>query len=230
MAFTVQNAVDLTREVMNATGSGQWTDATLTTWCSQAHWQLWANLLSTNRYLKMQQATVTQDSSGRFTLDSLNMGAADLLTIAFRILTIAQPAGSTSQVLGYYKKSSYEEFPNPQSSMALPYVWYRFGAYIQLLPIASGQSAVVTYTVRPCPISLLAGPSSNIDFPTAYEPLIAWRAAQFGLVKGGSETQAARDIKATADAMESAMLQDLGRESRWPIVAEAFDSAQDWAG
>ena len=70
----------------------------------------------------------------------------------------------------------------------------------------------------------------SVDFPTGYEALIAWRACQLALLKGGNETQAARDLQVKADVMEAQMLMDLAREARWPIVAEAFDTAGDWAG
>lgn len=230
MAMTVQQMVDMTREIMNAAGSTQWSDSTLTSWCGLSHWQLWANLLNANRYLNMQQVTVTQDASGQFTVASLTTGATDSKKYFYRILSVAQPAGATSQVQYFYRQTRYEDFPNPQPNTSLPYVWYRFGANIQILPVAAGQSLTVTVNYRPPNPSQLSGTSVTVDFPEGYEALVPWRACQLALLKGGSETQAALDIQRKADVMEHQMLQDLGREARWPIVAEAFDSASDWAG
>jgi hypothetical protein len=230
MSYTVQNCIDDTREIMNATGSGQWTDTALRAWDGLAHWQLWGDLLSTNRYLKFQQVTVTQDSNGQFPLSSLTTGTTDSTKYWFRILAIAQPASPGAQVQYFYRQSRFEDFPNPQPNTSLPYVWYRIGDNVQILPVAAGISLSVSLNYRPPNPAQLASTSSTIDFPVGYEPLIAWRAAQLALVKGGSETQAAADIKATADRMESLMKEDLGRESRWPIVAEAFDVPGDWGG
>lgn len=229
MSMTVQNAIDLTREIMNAVSSTQWSDTTLTTWCGMASWQLWANILNANRYWKMQQVTVTEDSSGQFNISSLNVGSGDTKTYFYRVLSVAQPAGQTAQVQYFYRQARYEDYPNPQPNTSLPYVWYQFGSKIQILPVASGQALTITTNYRPPSVSQLSGPSIAIDFPEGYEPLIPWRAAQMALVKGGSEVQAAADIKRKADDMENQMLQDLGRIARWPIIAESFDQPGDWA-
>jgi hypothetical protein len=230
MAYTGTQIVALTREVMDAVSSSEWSDATLTAWTGMAQWQLWANLLNANRYLNMQQVTVTQDSNGQFDVSSLTTGTGNTTKYFYRILSVAQPAGQTAQVQYFYRQSRYEDFPNPQPNTSLPYVWYRFGSKIQILPVASGQQLTITVNWRPPSIAQLSALADTITFPDGYEPLIAWRAAPLGLLKGGNETQAARDLQAKADVMEHQMLQDLGRESRWPIVAEAFDTAGDWGG
>ncbi len=230
MSFTVDECVALTREIMNAVSSTQWSDASLTTWCGQASWQLWANLLNANRYINMQQVIVTEDSNGQFDVSSLTTGSTDTTKYFYRILTVAQPSGQTAQVQFFYRQSRYEDYPNPQPNTSLPYVWYRFGSKIQILPVAAGQQLTITTNYRPPSVSQLASGSSVVDFPEGYEMLIPWRASQFALIKGGSETAAAADIRNWAENMEHQMLQDLGREGRWPIVAEAFDLAVDWGG
>lgn len=226
--MTVQNAIDMTREVMNAVGSGQWSDTTLQAWCGLAHWQIYANLLNANPYYRMQQVTVTQDSNGQFALSALTTGTGDTKKYFYRIRTVAQPSTPIAQVQFYYRKVNYEDFPNPQPNTSLPYVYYRFGDQFQVLPVTSGQQLVVTVSWRPPNPNQLSGTGITIDFPEGYEPLIPWRACQLALVKGGSETQAARDIQAKADVMEQQMLQDLGRETLWPTVARSFDLPEDW--
>ena len=68
-----------------------------------------------------------------------------------------------------------------------------------------------------------------VDFPAGYEELIAWWAASSALVKGGSETPAAKDIRNTATEMRDNFLQEQGRQGTWPIVAGSFDLPEDYA-
>ena len=61
MAMTRTQLTALIREVMQATGSSQWSDATLQTWAGLAHWQEYANLLNIINSYQMQAVTVTLD-------------------------------------------------------------------------------------------------------------------------------------------------------------------------
>ncbi len=231
---TVQELIDQTREIMNATNSTQWSDATLRSWCGMSHWQLWANILNANRYWKFQQVGLTQDSSGLLNISGLNVGSGDSKTYFYRVLSVANPqvasGASSAAVQFFYRQARYEDFPNPQPNTSLPYIWYQRGAQLQIMPIAAGQLMTITTNYRPPNPSQLATVNSTVDFPDGYEALIPWRACQLALLKGGSETQAARDLKRMADDMEAQMLMDLGRISKWPIVAEAFDDASAWGG
>ena len=230
MSLTVQNMIDQTREIMDAVGSGEWSDTTLTTWLGAAHWQLYANLLNANRYYQMQQVTVTEDSNGMFNLTDLSTGTTDTKKYFYRILTVSQqgtPAG-VSQM--YYRKVEFEQFPNPQPNTSLPYVYMQYGQKIAVLPVQSGTQLQVTVNYRPPNPAQLSGTSVTVDFPEGYELMVPWRAAQLGLLKGGNETQAAYDIKSKADDMEHQFLQDLGRVSKWPIFASATDDPSMWAG
>lgn len=234
MSMTVDQAVAMTREIMNATSSTQWSDAILTSWCGLSHWQLWANILNTNRYWKFQQVSVTQDSNGQIDTADLNTGSGDTKQYWYRILSVAQPqvagGASPAAVQFFYRQARYEDWPNPQPNTSLPYIWYQRGAQLQIMPVAAGTNMTITTNYRPPSVSMLATGSSVIDFPDGYEALIPWRACQMALLKGGSETRAALDIKQKADDMEHQMLQDLGRISRWPMVAESFDLPSEWAG
>jgi hypothetical protein len=230
MALTVQQAIDLTREVMNAVGSAQWSDAILKRWVGIAHWKEWADLLNVNNGYNMQQVNVSQDSNGRIPLSDLNDGGGNSEQFWYRVLSVAQPGTSGGQVQYFYRQAKYRQFPNPQPNTSLPYVWYRFGDQMQVLPVASGQSMTITTNWRPTRADNLLTLVDEISFPNGYEDLIPWRAAVLALTKGGSEVQAAADINAIYTTMHDEMLLDLGRESVWPIVAEAFDLPEDWAG
>ena len=227
---TLQTYIDQTRNLMNAYGSGQWTDAEITSYIGTAHWAEWADLLNANRFYKMQQVSVTEDSNGQFTFASLTTGSGDTAKYFYRIITVAQPGTPASQVQYYYREATYDQYPNPQPNTSLPYVWYRFGDNVQVLPVASGQGLTITTNWRPTKASSLTNASSTVDFPTGYEDVVSWRAAALALAKGGSEVDATRSLLAQYTIMHDAFLADLGRQSTWPIIARAFDVPQDWGG
>lgn len=231
MSMTRAQLTALVREIMNATGSNQWADSTLQTWLGVAQWKEWANILSTNNQYYMQTVAssgTTQDSNGQFDVSSLSTGSGDTAKYWFRILSVAQPSSPVGQIQFYYQEVRYEEFPNPQPNTSLPYVWYRFGSKIQILPVASGQQMSVTVNYRPPRVDQLSGDSVTVDFPDGYENLLAWEAAAMALRKGGQETDTALELEQMASVLRDQMLQDLGRQGRNPIVARAFDLASDW--
>lgn len=230
MTMTGQNMIDLTREIMNAVGSNQWSDTTLRTWCGVAQYQELGNLINANDGNYMTAVSVTQDSNGQFNLTDLNSGSADTAKYWYKIQAVAQPATSVGQVQYFYKQVNFKEFPNPQPNTSLPYVWYQFGSKIQILPVSAGQTMNVSINYRPPRVDQLTTLAIVVDFPVGYEELVPWRAAWLALTKGGSEVQAAQDIKAIADELEADMLQNLGRIGWRPIVAGAFDMAEDYGG
>lgn len=228
MSMTRAQLTTLTREVMNAVGSNQWSDATLQTWLGLAHWQEYGNLLNVNNAYKMQQVSVTQDSNGQFTVASLSTGSGDTAKNFYRIITVAQPASPVGQIQFFYQEVDFRQYPNPQPNTALPYVWYRMGDVIQILPVASGQGMTVTVNYRPPRVDQLSADSITVDFPDGYEALLAWRAAEMAVLKGGQENDAAAGYARTAELIRREMLLDLGRQGVRPIVAKAFDDASDW--
>lgn len=230
MAMPVDQAVAECREIMSATGSNQWSDAILKSWCGIAQWKLQADLLNINNVFYSQSVTVSQDSNGQFTVASLTTGSADAKKYFYRILSVALPATSGGVYQYFYRQSRYQDFPTPQPNTSLPYVWYRLGSQIQILPVSSGHSMAIQVNYRPPRVDALSGGSIAIDFPEGYEDLIPWYAASLALVKGGTETQAAKDIAAQTQVMTDNFLQDLGRQGTWPIVAQSFDTADMWGG
>lgn len=228
MTMTLQEATDTTREVMNAVGSGQWSDLILRRWVGVAHHAEYADLLNANRFYTSQQVIVAQDANGQVPVVNLSTGYGDSAQRFYRMLSVSQNAGNTATVQFFYRQSSYEQFPNPQPNTSLPYVWYRMGDNIQILPVASGQQIVFTTNWRPTRADKLASPQSTITFPDDYEDLIPWRAAAMALAKGGSEVDAAKSVLDVYQPLHDSMMLDLGREGTWPIVARAFDQAEDW--
>lgn len=218
------------REIIDATDSTEWSDATLRSWLGQAQWKLQADLLGVNNTYYTNSVSVTQDSSGQFSVSDLNTGTTDTKKYFFRVLSLAMPTTPVGQIQFYYRQSRYQEFPNPQPNTALPYVWYRLGSKIQVLPIAAGQALTVMTSYRPPRVDQLSATSVAVDFPDGYETLVPWWAASTALVKGGNEPQAAQTIRRTAEEMRDNFLQEQGRQGTWPIVAQAFDLSSDWCG
>ena len=231
MTMTQAQLLAATKDEMNATGSNQWSDATLLAWLGLAFWQEWANILNANNVYYSQNVTVTQDSNGQFALSALTTGSGDTTKNFYRILTIAQPQG-TAQPQLFYRQTRYQDYPNPQPNQTtwLSGLWYRIGTQIQVMPVAAGQTMAVQVNWRPPRPDQLSTSSIAVDFPDGYEMLLVHDAAVYALQKGGSEAQAAQVIRATADMIRGQMMMDIGREGTWPKVATAFDQPQDWAG
>lgn len=225
MAMTRTQLTALIREVMQATGSSQWSDATLQTWAGLAHWQEYANLLNIINSYQMQAVTVTLDSDGRFTQASLTTGTGNTAKNFYRMLALAKPSSAGGY---FYKQSQFKFDPNPALSAAPNYIWYPYGRYIQVSPVESGATLTATVNFRPPRVDQLAADSDNVDFPDGYEPLLAWRAAGLALRKGGAEAQAAFMMDAMAKEIREEMLLDLGRVGTTPIIAGAFDDPSDW--
>lgn len=218
----------LTREVMQATGSSQWSDATLQSWLGLAHWQEYGNILNVINSWQMQAVNVTQDADGRFAVSALSTGTGDTAKNFYRILALAQPATTGGVYQFFYQQSQFKMYPNPQPNTAMPYVWYRYGQYIQVLPVQNGVGLTVTVNYRPPRVDQLSADSIAVDFPDGYETLLAWRAAGLALRKGGTEAEAAFVMDQTAKEIREEMLMDLGRTGTTPIIAGAFDDISDW--
>lgn len=231
MTMTQAQLLAATRDQMNATGSSQWSDATLLAWLGLAHWQEWANILNANNVYASQNVTVTQDSNGQFAWSALTTGTGNATKNAYRILTLAQPAGGNQPQL-FYRQTRYVDYPNPQPNQGtyVSGLWYRIGSSIQVMPVASAQQMAVQVNWRPPRVDQMAAPTDSVDFPDGYEMLLVHDASALALQKGGSEVQAAQVLRVQADQIRAMMLLDIGREGRWPIMAQSFDQPMDWGG
>lgn len=227
----------MARELADAVDSPRWSDATIQSLLGLHQWIELGKLLNANNQYYINGGdgllTVTQDSNGQFNWTDFNSGSGDSVKTVYRVLTLGQPSGGggggTSGPL-YYKEVPFVRYPNPQPSTSLPYVWYRIGTKVQILPAVSGQilSAVVNY--RPCRVENLAADASAVPFPDGYEMMLPYLAGAAMLDKGGAESGAANVLLANAESIRSDMMLDLGRMSTGPIIAQASDSPQDWGG
>lgn len=226
--MTREDLTSLTREVADMVDSPRWSDANIQKLLGLAQWQELAGLLNANRMYYVNTVTPTQDSDGQFDVTDLTSGSGNSVKNFYRVITMAQPNNSAATAQLYYREATFEEFPNPQPSTSLPYVWYRFGDVIQILPAVGGQQMSVVVNYRPCRIDLLADDADNVPFPDGYEAMLAYVAGAMMLDKGGQESGAANALLANAESVRQSMLLDLGRSSTMPTIARAFDNRQDW--
>ncbi len=226
----------LARELADAVDSQRWSDPSIQSLLGLAQWTELGKLLNANKQYYInggaQDLQVTQNSNGQFLWSDLTTGAGDSVKTVYRVITLGQPAGSAQGSSGplFYKEVNYERYPNPQPSTSLPYVWYRIGSYVQVLPAVPGQvmQAVVNY--RPCQVQNLSADSVAVPFPDGYEQLLAYLAGAMMLDKGGAEAGASNVLLANAEGIRADMMLDLGRMSYQPILAQAFDDPQSWGG
>lgn len=232
MTMTRTELTLMARELADAVDSPRWSDATIQGFLGLAQWTELGKLLNANnQYYMNGPITVTPDSDGLFDIADLTTGSADAVKNFYRVMTLGVPSGGsgTSGPL-YYRESTFTEFPNPQPSTSLLYVWYRFGSQIQVLPAQSAQTLQAVVNYRPCRVENLAADASDVPFPDGYETMLAYLAGAMMLDKGGAEAGAANVLLSNAEGIRNDMMLDLGRMSTSPVVARSFDTRADWGG
>lgn len=226
----------MARELADAVDSPRWSDATIQSFLGLAQWTELGKLLNANKQYYINGGdgllTVTQDSNGQFNWSDFTTGSGDSVKNVYRVLTLGQPTGGSGGASGplYYKEVDYIRYPNPQPSTSLPYVWYRLGSKVQILPAVSGQILTAVVNYRPCRVEDLAADASDVPFPDGYETMLAYLAGAMMLDKGGAESGAANVLLSNAESIRMDMMLDLGRMSTQPIIAMAMDDPQSWGG
>lgn len=237
MTMTRGELTDAAREFADAVDSPRWSDANIQRLLGLNQWTELGKLLNVNNQYYLNGGdgllTVTQDANGQFNWSDLTTGSGDSVKTVYRVLTLGQPSGGngagTSGPL-YYREVPYIRFPNPQPSTSLPYVWYRIGSKVQILPAVSGQQLTAVVNYRPCRIEDLSSDDVDVPFPDGYELMLAYLAAANMLDKGGAESGAANVLLANAASIRDDMMLDLGRMSIQPKIAYATDDPNDWGG
>lgn len=236
MTMTRGELTDLARELADAVDSPRWTDAGIQKLLGLNQWIELGKLLNANNQYYVnggaQDLTITEDVNGQFNWSDFTTGTGDDVKTVYRVLTLGQPAGSAQGSSGplFYKEVPYVRFPNPQPSTSLPYVWYRIGSKVQVLPAVGGQVLTAVVNYRPCRVDNLSSDSIDVPFPDGYEALLAYLAGAMMLDKGGAEAGAANVLLANAESIRNDMMMDLGRMSIQPIISQAMDDPQAWGG
>lgn len=235
MTMTRAELTTMARELADAVDSPRWSDATIQGFLGLAQWTEIGKLLNANNQYYINGGdgllTVTQDANGQFNWTDFTSGSGNDVKIVYRVLTLGQPTGGNADGTSgplYYREVPYIRFPNPQPSTSLPYVWYRIGSKVQVLPAVSGQQLTAVVNYRPCRVENLADDGDDVPFPDGYETMLAYLAGAMMLDKGGAEAGASNVLLANADAIRADMMMDLGRMSTKPIIALASDDPYDW--
>jgi hypothetical protein len=219
-------------QAADATGSSWRWDITaggeVDFWIGQVHDAEWARILNVNQYYRVGRRTPTSDASGRYLVSDLSSGSGDSAERFYRVIAFA--VDNT-----VYKQVEAKDFvidPSSSNGLLTPwYYWWFEGDYIKALPEqANKQADVVIVNHRPTRYDSLSGESVNVPFPDGYESVIVLEAAAALLNKGGVESGAAMALKAEAEVVRNAMLQDLARKSTNPTQMRYDDYAQDWGG
>lgn len=217
-----------TRDFMDATNSGRWSDAIVEAVVDSVFDAEWSNLLAAAPYYRAAARSVTTDSNGQFALTDLNSGSGDSAQNWYRIITVTD--GNY-----IYDQSRYQDVPLATTAgYPVPYQWdrlyYILGTNVQVLPVAASTALTVMVNYKPPVPSALSADSVTVDYPENGHLIIAWESAARLLMKGGAETQAARDLMELARVDRDALLLDIQRQTINPLRVMPLDDASDWAG
>lgn len=227
MSFTRTQLMTNTREMMDATNSQRWTDATVRTTLGIVSAREWSSLLGANPTYRFAQRSVTTDANGQFAYTSLNSGSGDSAQNWYRILAI------TDGNFFVYRQTTFMEVPlasNSNYQTTYNKLWYNAGTNVQILPVTPSLVLTVTVNYTPPRIDELSGDSVVVDFPSGHESILWLEAAAFLLSKGGAENDAAQTMRAMADQERQQMYADIGRQAARPLFLGFNDTASEWGG
>lgn len=201
------------RERADAVRSGRWNDDDLVVMLGAVHWREWANILSHNALYRVRSVSVTPDANGLIAKSDLS----STTQFFYRILSLKQSDR-------YFAPIPYREAPTPDNTTERG--WYESGDYLQLVPPDSA-TTTVTVNHRPKKASALEA-NDTVVFPDEHEWLLIYMLAGEMLMKGGAETEAAKEMFGFARGLREDMLQDIGRLSVSPTVMQPSDDLSDW--
>lgn len=226
MTITRLQLETATRAVMDATSAARWSDTELRHALGFVHGRGWRKILNANRTYRWAQRTVTQDNSGRAAWSALSSGSADSQERAYRVLAAAD--GQMRYTVGDFMDDPLAATAETLSQQRR--VWKQ-GDYLQFTPVSAGASVTVWVNHLPTSHSALAGDGSTVAWPDDdYLLILAYEGAAHLLMKGGAETEAAREFQQMADAMWPDLLTEVQRWSTDPLVVAAPDKAWEWGG
>ncbi|MGN6205985.1 hypothetical protein [Humibacter sp.] len=216
---------DQARAQADARSADRWSDTDVNYALGLVHTREWKRLLNANPMLRFGARSVAQDASGQIAVSSLDSGSGDSQERFYRVLDVAQDTVT-------YDEVSFRDVPTATVEPAANVMraWYRIGDVLQCLPSESGATMTVWVNHTPTPIDRLAGDDSVAEFPRDYELLIAYEAAAWLLMKGGAESDAAKDLQQMAEQIRQDMLADLARQSIQPMQMRYGDRRWEWGG
>ena len=207
MAWTRTEYMEEVRNIMDADGSGRWTDGTIRRHLGLVHQQLWREILDANNTYRKGTRTVYPDTDGLVPLRDLNGGSGDTLERFYRILTDHHGNGGVVRGEVLYREGVFAHTQTAGATSAWSGSGGMFlldGSNLQVYPKVTDELTVyVSHT--PARIDELSGDGITAEFPEGYELAVAYRAAALLLAKGGAED----DAGATMLALSQNIMGDL---------------------
>lgn len=226
MSVTRAQAMDNTREMMDARNSQRWSDAFVRTALGIASSGEWSGILKANPYFRFAQRSVTTDTDGQFAYTDLNSGSGDSAENWYRILSISD---GNSFV---YRQTAFMSVPLATTTnyqTTYDRLWYDAGDDVQILPVSASLALTVVVNHTPPRVDQLSADTIAIDFPDGHETILWLEAAAYLLSKGGAENDAAQTMRAMAQDARESMYADISRRAARPAFLQFSDSAEDWA-
>lgn len=214
------------REFADATNSGRWLEPFVLRRADVVFQREWRNILNANRNYRVGVREVVVGAGGVILASDLNAGSADTAELLYRVITVA--VGDSIHVeLPMDRVPGVHLSTEATSGQA---IYWMQGADIVVRPASVGTTAkIVVNHVPPRPTTLV-GDNSVVQFPDGYEDILALELAALLLLKGGAESQAARDLQREAKDMRDDLLADVSRLTTNPTQMRYSDSASEWAG
>lgn len=225
-AITRAQLVSDTREYMDAVSSSRWSDTLIKTVLNAVFDTEWSHILNAAPYYRWGMRQVATDVNGQVALTSLNAGSGDNQQNWYRIQSV-----SDGNVL--YSETRFQDVPLATTTNYLPTyprLYYIAGTNLQILPVSAGIGLYVGVNYKPTAILDLASDTSVIDYPDNAHLIVVWEAASQLLLKGGTESGSAADLKAMARDERATLLDDIRRRTINPTRLAYSDLRWDWAG
>lgn len=190
--------------------------------------KIWRRILNANQHYRVSQRTPTADATGRYLVSDLDStpdpdvpGSIDTLERFYRVLAV--------KIDGLmYTEDRLSRWVGREDVLS-PLVWYREGTRLTVIPLQAAKVAdgiwVNWIPQRP---SALAGDASTVEFPDGYEEVLVTMCAARLLMKGGAETEGARELRMEVQEDYDEMLQDIARVSTKPMSMIHSDDESLW--
>lgn len=213
------------REYMDSVGSGRWSDALIRAVANSVFDAEWSEILNAAPTYRFAQRTVTSNSAGQVPFSALNGGSGDSQQNWYRIIAV-----TNGNVL--YRETRFQDVPlgtTAQVQNTYDKLYYVVGETVQVLPAVS-EALTISVNYKPTAILDLASDTSTVEYPDNNHFILVWMAAAQLLLKGGTESGAAAQLRALAESERATMLNDIRRRTINPTLLAYPDSKYDWAG
>lgn len=223
---TRDNLVTQTREFMDAEGSDRWTDNTILLVLDQVFDNEWSNVLNAAPFYTFAVRTVTVDQAGRIPFSVLNGGSGDNQENFYRLMSL-------SDGNNLFEEVTFRDVPTALTSGMMPTqprMFYQAGQSFQVIPPTQALPLYATVNWKPTAIRDLSSGGSFVQFPPRAHLIVVYEAAATLLMKGGTESSQAAELRGLAAQERGAMLDDIRRTTMNPTRMNFPDTKYEWGG